>query len=243
MLKFLAVTFHLVVSSLAFAQDPNPTAPGPFKAEAEAGVIVVSGNTESESYAAKLLASYTDNGNTYSVFGKYLQAEANGLESALNWNAGIRYERALSEHFSIYAGYKGESDKFAGYLQRDSTDLGGKYYLVKQDDKTWTTELGYRYSKTLSTASEVSYDNYVRLYTEYNQSLDKTLSFKYWLEYLPNLTDNDQYLTNTEASMNVMLSQVFSLKLAYLLQYQNSPPVATAERTEKTFTTTLVAKF
>ncbi len=42
----------------------------------------------------------------------------------------------------------------------------------------------------------------------------------------PNFTDNDAWLGNTEASLNVMLNSIFSLKFAYLLQYQNMPSVS-----------------
>ena len=231
------VSFCLSVLSIsAFAAEP-------FTGEAEAGAIVVSGNSESENYNAKTKLVYTQDKNTYTGFGRYLRATANGLESSLQWDAGARYERELSEHVSVYVGYKAESDVYNGYVQRDSSDLGGKYYFIKSDVQNWFAEAGYRYSKTNPTGGgEVTNDSFGRLFTEYNQTIDQTLSFKYWAEYLPNLTDTEAYLANTEASFNVMLNSVFSMKFAYLLQYQNLPP-SDGKYTTSTTTMNLVAKF
>ncbi|MNJ91208.1 hypothetical protein D3C87_88550 [compost metagenome] len=233
---FVSVLFMLGLQTVNAQEAP------PFKGEAEAGAVVVSGNTKSESYAAKAKATYTHEANVYSLFGHYLETAANGIPSAKNWDLGVRYERALSEHFSIYVGQKSESDTFAGYVQRDSSDIGLKYFIIKHDDRNWFTEAGYRYSKTLGVSGDDSYDNFGRFYTEYNQAFDKTLSFRYWAEYLPNFTEHDAYLANTEASLNVMLNSIFSLKFAYLLQYQNVAP-ATGEYTDTTTMMTLVAKF
>lgn len=214
----------------------------PFAGEAEAGAVIVSGNSQSESYAAKAKTTYTHEQNVYSAFGRYLKTDSNGVESARNWEIGARYERELTDYLGVFAGQKAESDIFNGYIQRDSTDLGLKYSLIKSDEMNWFFEVGYRYQKTLPTVGTTTHDNMGRIYTEFNKALDKTLSFKYWAEYLPNFTNSDAYLFNTEASLNVMLNSVFSLKLAYLLQYQNSIP-ANGKYTTTTSTMNLVAKF
>lgn len=231
----LASVFTLLFSISAMAAEP-------FKAEAEAGAIVVSGNSEAESYAAKGKAVYTYEKNVYSAFGRYLKADSNGVESAHNWEAGVRYERELTDYLGIFAGQKAEGDIYNGYLQRDSSDLGLKYSLIKSDEMNWIVEAGYRYQKTIPTSGTNTHDNMGRLFTEFNKALDTTLSFKYWAEYLPNFTQTDAYLFNTEVSLNIMLNSMFSLKLGYLLQYQNSIP-EDGKYTTTTTTMNLVAKF
>ncbi|WP_291516173.1 DUF481 domain-containing protein [Bdellovibrio sp. ArHS] len=239
-----AVRFTLIalafLFSLATMAQENP--PPPWKGEAEAGAIIVSGNNDSESYNAKAKTEYTIEKNLYAAFGRYLKTNSLGVESARNWEIGVRYEHQLADYLSVYVGQKAESDIFNGYLQRDSTDAGLKYFLVKTDETKWTLEAGYRYQKTLPTAGGTLHDNLGRVYSEYNRTLDKTLSFKYWAEYLPNFTEPDAYLANTEASLNIMLNSIFSLKLAYLLQYQNVPSVS-GKYTTTTTTMNLVAKF
>lgn len=221
-----------------------------FDSESEAGAVIVSGNAETESYSLKSKNTYTVDKDTATAFGRYLRTRSSGTESARNWEAGLRYERSLVEQFSGFIGHKAESDPYAGYVQRDSSDLGGKYYFIKSDAFNVLSELGYRYQTTLSSTGEKSYDNLARLYFEINKVLTETTSFKYWAEYLPNFTRNEAYLANTEASLSVMLSQNLSLKLSYLVQYQNLKPINTTvtpavegERIDTTYTTAIVAKF
>jgi len=236
-----------LISSKSFAQEtspvPAPTPTPPFAAEAEAGAVVVSGVSDSESYSAQAKGTYTQDKNIYGLFGHYIQVEANGVESARNWDAGVRYDRELNEYLGVYLGQKSESDIYSGYVQRDSTDVGAKYFLIKGQSFNWTLEAGYRYAKTLPLLRGSLYESFGRLYTEVDEDLSKTLSFKYWAEYLPNFTHNEAYQCNTEASLNVMLTQIFSLKLAYLLQYQNVPPSGGVKYATTTSTMNLVAKY
>lgn len=225
----------VLFSTSAFASEP-------LAGEAEAGGVIVSGNNNSESYNAKAKTVFTQDKNVYTASGRYLKTDSNGVESARNWEAGARYERELTDYFGVFVGQKAESDIYNGYIQRDSTDAGLKYSLIKSDEMNWFFEAGYRYQKTLPTVGGTTHDNLGRLFSEFNKSMDKTLSFKYWAEYLPNFTNTDAYLINTEASLNVMLNSVFSLKLAYLLQYQNLP-AAGGKYSTTTSTMNLVAKF
>ncbi|MGZ3773546.1 MAG: DUF481 domain-containing protein [Pseudobdellovibrionaceae bacterium] len=236
--RSVSITLTLILSFITI----KPAFGDPVTGEAEAGAVVVSGNSDSESYNAKANSTYTQNENVYSASGRYLKTLSNGIESARNWEIGIRYERKLTDYLGIFVGQKAESDIFNGYTQRDSTDIGLKYFLIKTADLNWTAELGDRYQKTLVTTGGSTYDNLGRVYTEVNKSFDKTLSFRYWLEYLPNFTETKAYLFNTEASLNTMLNSIFSLKAAYLLQYQNQP-LTGIKYTTTTTTMNLVAKF
>lgn len=247
-LFFFAITIGF--SALADTGSPsNPSGSG-FQSESEVGAVVTSGNAETESSSVKTKNSYIWEKDTYTAFGHYLRTKSAGTESARNWDAGLRYERALAEYVSAYLGHKAESDPFAGYVQRDSSDIGGKYYINKSDSFNFFTELGYRYQKTLATTGDLNYDSLGRLFVEVNGTVDKTTSLRYWAEYLPNLTRPNSFLANTEASLSVMLYKNLSLKMAYLLQYQNVKPIITTvtparegERIDTTYTTSIVAKF
>lgn len=241
---YLVFVSGLFLSANAFAQATTDVAPLPWTNESELSLVTVSGNTDSESYSGKHKTTYTLDKNLLAANGRYLETKTGGVLSARTWAAGLRYERALTDWWSIYVGYGSESDIFAGYTQRDNADLGAKYFLTKSDTTIWFTELGYRHSKEMPRTTGDEFEtNYGRLYTEYTRSFEKTWSFKFWAEYLPNFTTSDAYLANGEASISVMLSQVFSLKSAYLAKYQNVPTVATGKHVDSTFTTALVAKF
>lgn len=212
--------------------------------ESELGLSVISGNTESESYNGKQKLSYVfENEDALIASGRYIEAKTSGAITAKSWAAELRYEKSLSEHWSVFAAQGAESDRFAGYVQRDNTDLGGKYYFVKSDENNLLAELGYRSTTTNPVAGDRGRSNFGRAYLEYSRKKDKSWEAKIWAEYLPNFTRREAYLANLEPSFSVMLSEIFSLKATYLVKYQNELSPPNTSYTDTTWTTTLVAKF
>jgi len=237
MKKLLVVSLVVlgVVSAQAWAEDG-------FKNESEVGLIMTSGNTDAKTVNAKEVTSYEFNKNTFKNTGSFLRSKNNGAESANAWSLGIRYERALSEHFSIYIGQSVDADKFQKIRQRYNSDLGGKYIIQKTDTFNWFTEGGYRFTKENRFDKTVNF-SYLRAYTEVEYKFNPSVSAKYWLEYLPNLTVSDDYQINTEVSLAASLTSVFSVKSGYLVRFDNLPATGVLFRTDKVFTTALVAKF
>lgn len=248
--KILLLLIVLFTQSLSFAQagkeetsDSSSSFIDNLKHQSEASLVQVTGNTESESYSAKQKTSYTQDLNSYTLMGSYLRTKANSTETARSWDTSLRYERELSTMWSAFLQQGAESDVYSGYVQRDNSDIGGKYFIIKSEPKHFLTELGYRYIKTYSTLGQTTYVNSARLYLEYAQSLNESVRAQVWIEYLPNFKDSDAYLINYEPSLSVMLSKVFSLKVSRLTKYQNVPPAGKDKKEDVRFTTSLVANF
>lgn len=215
-----------------------------WKHESEASVVQVGGNTQSESYSAKQKTGFTLNQHALIAAGRYLQTKSGNTETAKSWEASLRYERMISELWSTFIQHGAESDFYAGFIQRDNTDVGGKYFFLKSDSDQLFTEAGLRYSTTIpSGRSGKIYDSFGRIYSEYSRKVTDTLSAKFWAEYLPNFRESEAYLVNYEPSASVMLNQIFSLKLAYLVKYHNKTTTPIEKKEDTTFTTALVAKF
>ena len=226
------------------SQAQTPTVPPPWTHESELGVVTVSGNTESESYSGKQTTTHHWGADSVSVTGRYLETKARSTVTAKSWDLGARYEKAINDLWSAFIGHKAESDTFAGYVQKDSTDIGAKYNIKKTEDLIWFAELGMSYLKTLKVAAQApQYDLSSRLYTEATKKIEKNLSLKYWIEYLQSVRRSDVYFINTELSLNVMLNDRFSLKTGYLLKYHNELIPPTTKYADSTFTTSLVAHF
>jgi putative salt-induced outer membrane protein len=215
------------------------------KNEAEAGVVISTGNASSSTYNLQDQTKYKfESPQILSFEARYLQTIANNIESARYWLAGLRFEQVLSDHFNTYLGQNMESNVFAGFNQRYNTDIGGKYIIVKSEDLSWFGEAGYRYALTNQTPSGTQVGvNLIRLFTELNKIWDKSVSTKFWVEGTPNITNSNGYRIVGEGSLSVGLSSVFSVKMAYLLKYDNAPPPGIARNTDTFFTTSLVAKF
>lgn len=241
--------FVLIAGPLSFAETTTPAAPTTtegaapkFTDESELALVSVSGNSSSSNVSAKQANAYTFGKHTFKVGGHYLKTESSGTETAKSWDANGRYERVIYDGFSGYIGYGADSDPYAGYVQRDNFDIGAKYQILKNDWQAWAVEAGYRYSK-MNTTVDMQYANMGRAFTEYTVNFSKTFSMRYWVEYLPNFTDSRAYFINQEPSISMILTDIFSLKAAYLVQYHNKLIKAGEVYTDTTFTTSLVAKF
>lgn len=213
-----------------------------FKNESEVGMVITGGNSQTQTVSVKDQASYSFSKNLVRFDGKFLKASTSGVESAYKYMLGLRYERELSDRFSIYLGQSLEHDKFQSIRQRYATDLGGKYFFFKEEAFKWFSEVGYRFMRTNYFTYFLN-ENYARVYTEAERFFNKSVSMKLWIEFLPNITNSDAYKLNTELSLSAAISEIFSAKTAYLIRYDNKPASTVAFKTDSTFTTALVAKF
>ena len=84
--------------------------------------------------------------------------------------------------------------------------------------------------------------HYARAYFEGAKSIAGSLFAKLWTEFLPDLTDKDNFQLNFEPSLNVIISKYFSLKLGYLGKFDNVPAEAGLKKYDWIYTTALVAK-
>ena len=245
----LVSLFSFASADFSWAQS-EAAVKSPWTNESQAAVVQTSGNSETESYSLKQESSFTKTDNVYKAKASYLKTSAENKttgvdeETARRWDAGLRYERTLSERWSAFAGYLVESDKYAGYINRHNSDIGAKDLVAKEENYNVISEAGYRYvhQNNFGSTNENTHYNSVRLYLEGNYQFNATNSGKLWVEYLPNLDVSKDYQYNWEASVSSALSSVFSLKVAYLSKTDNEP-VANAEKTDTTLTTALVAKF
>lgn len=224
----------LFLSPVAFAQFTN---------ESELGIASANGNTKTQTYTFKQLNDYKWSNNVVSFKSRYLNAKSNGEETARYIMAGLRYERIVSEHFSFFVGETLEKDRFVNIDQRLLTDLGSKYRFLDTTKTKLFGELGYRYLHEDRLDGTTAFSNYGRVYTEWEQTWNRSFSTKYWAEYLPNFTEHKDWQFNTELSLSAMLNRVFSMKSSILLRYDHFPAPGIVNKTDTIFSTALVAKF
>lgn len=232
----------VVLGLLVLGQSLSLVASASSRHEASAGAVVTSGNSQTSSVTLKHRSEFQWSQHRLSILGEYLSASQRGAESALAWCLGIRVQRDLGPRFGIVLGERIDSNKFQNILQRYSTDIGGRYSIIKDEAWIWFTEAGYRFARENYPYGFRNF-NFARLYSEAVRQFSKTVSVKGWVEYLPNLTLWQAYQVNTELSLTAMLNEVFSVKSAYLVRYYNAPPVGTRFNTDTAFTTAIVASF
>lgn len=243
-MKHLLVTLMLLASAAAYAQTPSiEIKEDGLKNETEVTLVDAKGNSVSDAFGAKQQDAYMWDGNVVKGQARYFSSTSNGVESARNWDLALRYERELSGVWSIYAGQGLESDAFAGFDRRYNSDIGARYTIRKTPEFGWFAEAGYRYTDQHNADGSILDSNFGRLYTEGVYTLTESSSVKLYVEYLPNFSHKEAYLMNSEFSLNAALNAVLSLKVAYLLKYNNEPPAPATQYLDRLLTTSLVAKF
>ena len=247
----------LAIFTTGVAQAADET----FKGESEASAIVVSGNLNSQTIGAKTKNTWKFTEDDAAIaFGSYIDGKSEVVDSnglvidalSKSWTAGLRYERVITkDQFSGFIQHMAEADPYNGiFVQRNSTDLGAQYHIIKSETLNWLAELGYRYSDIYkgirnvnNVATEDTYStNYVRGYTEVSDKFNANVSGKLWFEYLQDTKESDQSLWNAEASLSVVMSSIFSLKTAYLVKHNEGTP-SPGKKDTTTWTTALVANY
>ena len=214
-----------------------------FKNDSGVGIVLTTGNAPTQSLNLAQTNHYGWGKNLVTFNSKYLNNSANGVRTALRWNLGLRYDRALIEQrMTAFAAEGLESDIFAGYNQRYNTDLGSKVFLFKSDVFDWSSELGYRYSIENRNAGQVNL-SFARVYSEAVRKFSPTVSMKLTAEFLQNFTETNDRQINSELSLSAALTEVFSVKTGYLVRYRSFLPPPATKNTDTQFTTALVAKF
>ena len=243
-MKPLFVALALCFASAAHAQTPSiEIKEEGIKNESEVTLVDAKGNSISNAFGAKQQNAYKWDQNVAKIQVRYFSSTSGGLESSRNWDLGLRYERVLSSLWSLYVGQGLESDTFAGFERRFNSDIGSRYSLKKSAEFEWFLEAGYRFTDQHNNDQSIRSSNFGRIYTEAVYTVSESSSVKAWVEYLPNFSQNQAYLANAEFSLSAALSAVLSLKVGYLLKYNNLPPAPATQYLDRLLTTSLIAKF
>jgi hypothetical protein len=261
MLRLLAVLF-VFISSLSQADEAADKAAAEKAAalglhdESELGYIVVGGNAKSQSFSGKQATWYQFDSDLLKLSGHYLNSKAQNqatrqLEGvAENWSANLRYEHiVIPNTFNLFtqAGVRG--DRFIGVDFAQLYDVGAKYFLISSDSFKWFTEGGYQFLKEEfrddANPATPAYreSHFLRLYTQADYIYTSSIKFGFWVEYLPDLIDEENYRINFSPYMMAVLSDTFSLKFGYEGYYRNLPVAPNTIRFDFRHVTALIAKF
>jgi putative salt-induced outer membrane protein len=231
---------YLILLALLF---PYVEAHAQLTNESEVGIASANGNTKTQTYNIKQLNDYKWEQKTLGFRSRYLNAKANGVETARYFMAGVRFEQKTTDYISLFVGETFEKDKFANIDKRLMTDTGAKYIALDTERTKFFSELGYRYMHEERLDDTKAFSNYGRAYTEWEHKWNPGFSNRYWAEYLPNISEPNDWQFNTELSMSAVMNAVFSLKTGILVRYDHLPAPGVAYKTDTLFTTAIVAKF
>ncbi len=249
MLRFLIA--FLLFSTLATAQTTAPT-PDPatqklvYNNESDLGIVINDGNSRSESYTASMKNIFTIlQKNKIENKANFYRSSSYGVENVYRWFLSLRFERELIKKLDIFIAESVETDRFAGIRQRYNTDIGLKYFILKEEKGEWAIEGGYRYThinRESPTVEAIDSFNSARVATSGLYKHSDAVSVNASVEYIPNFSAPQAYNINTDLSISSALTKIFALKVSYTTRYSNTPPPGVIKYLDTVFTTSLNMK-
>ena len=259
-MKAFTVIFSLLFAITAIAEEKKLG----LKHESTLSYVQTAGNSEATTTSFKQMTGYWWTMDVLKLTGHYLSTNTTDKTvnpnkeaiTAENWSAALRYEKVLTpDRFNVYASHGWRGDRFQNIQQGHDSDVGGKYFWIKDDKTAFSSELGYRYTKELLTSVIVDPENpkngqghpeyhFLRLAAQFDQKCTESFAYGLSLEYLPSFDNFEKdYRFNFNPYITSTLSDMFSLKVAYEGKYRNIPAQSGLERLDTIFTTSIIAKY
>lgn len=224
--------------------------------ELSAGGLWASGNSRSTAMtgAGTLRLRRADNQYSANFAANYARSAASADEametSVSNVQGRVRYDRYLSDAWSLFVAETARRDRFQGLALRLNFDPGVAYYFFDYEHHRLVGELGYdlqydvRRDETIATSAadginvdKTEVDHSGRAFAGYENKLNQAVSFTTGLEYIQSITEAEKWRLNWDVSLTSSIAESFSLAATFSLRYDNSP----LPGIEKTDTTTALS--
>ena len=238
--KIILVALSMGISVSAFAEG--------WKGQGEAGLIVSSGNTDSEN--ANVGLKFTKEGEVWiHEFGLGLyQASNNDIDSAESFNADYTIKRDLSERRFIFGALSYLDDDFDGFTEQASAAVGYGYRLFNSEPRAWDVAIGVGYRDTseltlLEDGTELEGEDLsgatLVLRSDFRNKLTSNT------EFLSNFIaeiGSDNTFVESDTAIVVSMSEAFALKAGILFRH-NTDPAPDADDTDTITSVNLVYNF
>ena len=236
----------LAVTANAVAADADPAkVKSPWKSSAELGFVKTTGNTETQTTAAKADVVYeidkwrhTGHAEGYGQNSKD-ETTGDNVVSAERYELSGKSDYKFTEHDYAFGLVRLKKDRFSGFEYEDTISLGYGRKVIKQEDMELDLEIGpgIRFYKV---------DN-----GESNNEALLVLAGKYWWA----ITDNSKFIqelyfdigeeyTDSKSITGVQanINKTLALKFTYTIRNKSEVPADT-EKTDTETALTLVYNF
>lgn len=216
-LRALALALFAPVALVA--QDP----PKPREFTADVGFVNTQGNTQVTTLnLGEKLILRAGRWEHRQLFGSVYGSQ-DGKQTSNLLFTNLRSDFALNPRLAIFgfAGY--DRNTFAGISRRFEQALGLAAKLLTLDSDVWTVEAGLAANQQRSVDGATNDFASVRSGTTYRHNFSKAAYFLQAVEFLPNLDVSEDYRVNTESALVAPLSTHLSMKVGYVIRYDNLP--------------------
>lgn len=239
--------FSIASASLAALAVAAP-AHADWTGKGEAGLVISSGNTETETANAKLSLAREDGNwkNQFGLAGLYASDDAG--TTAQRWEVLGQSDYNFSPKSFWFGAARYEQDEFSGfeYQATASTGLGRKFINTDVTRFIGTAGVGYKFFETRDAFDEVTGVLLQPGESDSEVVFRGTLDFDHKFTQTTSLIDKfiveagaDNTFVQNDISLQVKMTDVLALAVGYSVRHNTDPPIG-FEKTDTLTTVNLV---
>lgn len=243
--RVLAASAALLAGSVALAADDGEEADG-FSGEGEFGLVVTTGNTETETLNAKLAAAYTREAWVQKLGVSALSASEDGTRTAERYQLTGKSEYHTSEVSHWFASLRYEEDKFGGFDHQGILTAGYGRTLVERETSFLDLEAGVGVRRTqlaedpeTGVAPDATTDAVLRGAAEYWWQFTENARLQN--DFLVETGEDNTFLQN-QVGLRVAINDRFAVKLGLEVRHNTEAP-EDLDKTDTVSTVNLVYSF
>ena len=217
------------------AAAPEPKKP-PYEFVADFSLAASQGNQEVTTVSLGQRYSYAFPSWKFSQVASALRGTANGVKNAELYQAGVRGDRNLTKKLTAYLSIDGLRNTPAGLNNQFAEGVGLAYQFVDTDIDKLQLSLGLgSLQRSFVGVPDRQTDFVGNAAGMYRHLFSKVSYFEQTAGFTPNFTTSDAWLFTTKSAVVAPLSSRIGIKVAYLINYNNAPPLkpASTERFKK----------
>jgi len=206
-----------------------------------AGGLLATGNSRSFAATGSSVLRLRRQLNEYSAsvagnYGRSAPTPADDMQTSVsNIQGRVRYDRFLSEHWSLFVAQSGRKDRFQGLALRLNFDPGVAFYFFDEDKHRLWAELGYDYQYDIrenaalrAAPADAPIDktegrHSARGFLGYENNINEILRFNTGVEYIQSVQDGKNWRLNWDTGITSAISNSFSFATTFSLRYDNNP--------------------
>jgi putative salt-induced outer membrane protein len=228
--RSLALT--LVVAGSAMAQAAAaPAAPPkpPYEFVADFSLAASQGNQEVTTVSLGQRYSYAFPTWKFSQVASAVRGTANGVKNAELYQGGMRGDYNLTKKLTAYVSVDGLRNTPAGMSSQFAEGVGLAYQFLDTDIDKLRLSLGVGSLQRAFVGTTPSSTDFVGSATGlYRHLFSKVSYFEQTAGFTPNFSTNNAWLFTSQSALVAPLSSKFGIKVGYLVNYNNAPPVKPA---------------
>lgn len=217
--------FAVAAGTVGAQAAPEAKKP-PYEFVADFSLAASQGNQEVTTVSLGQRYSYVFPNWKFSQSASALRGTANGVRNAELYQGALRLDRVLTKPWSLYVTTAALRNTPAGLTSQFSEGVGVGYQFVDTDIDKFGLSAGVGALQRAFVGTSPSTSDFVgNVDGMFRHMFSKVSYFEQTAGLIPNFTTTDAWQFTSKSSVVAPLSSRIGIKVAYLINYNNAPPL------------------